>query len=123
MCVYIYIIAIIINLLAPSASPLNLLESKLSSRSFYLEWEPPLFEDINGILRKYIINITDENRGTSFTLESYNTSAELYGLLPHTTYFVSVSAFTVDEGPHSPVIVIKTLEESESWYRLMYTGC
>lgn len=49
----------------------------------------------------------------SFTMESFNTSVQLYGLHSHTTYFVSVSAFTVDEGPYSPVTAIETLEDSE----------
>lgn len=96
--------------LAPSAPPLNLVISDLESRSFHLQWGPPPADRANGIIRKYLVNLTEESSGRERILETFGTSLEVNDVHPHTTYLVSVSAFTVSNGP-ALLEVVSTLED------------
>lgn len=104
-------ITMILPLLAPSAPPDNLVISDLESRSFHLDWAPPPIEATNGILRKYLINITELTSGAERIIDSFNTSLEVDNVHPHTTYIVSVSAFTVRGGTPA-TMEVQTLEDS-----------
>lgn len=79
-------------------------------------------ESTNGIIRKYVINITEEFTGTQVILEALNTTVKIHSVHPYTTYLVSVSAFTVGEGP-AALVKIDTLEDSESTdYEFMHNN-
>lgn len=95
---------------APSAPPSNLVISNLESRSFHLRWDPPPTDRANGIIRRYLVNLTEERSGRERILESFSTSLEVNDVHPHTTYLVSVSAFTVSNGP-ALLEVVNTLED------------
>lgn len=97
---------------APSSPPVNLSFSELKSRSFHLSWEPPLVENINGIIRKYIVNITEQLTGSQEILETLSTNLNIHSLHPYTTYLASVSAFTVDRGPFTQLEIL-TLEDGK----------
>lgn len=102
-----------IILSAPSAPPGNLVITMLESRSVHLSWIPPPAGNINGIIRKYTLRVTEQTTGTVLTEESHNTTLEVYGLHPHTTYSVAVSAFTIREGPYAELHNVRTLEDSK----------
>ena len=85
----------------------------INARSLSLSWEPPPPDSLNGIIRKYIINLTDLYTGESAIHKSYNTSVKLCGLHPFTVYQVSVSAFTISAGPYTEILEAVTEEDGE----------
>lgn len=95
--------------------------SELLPRSFRLSWNSPPKEHANGIIRKYIVNITEKYGQNVLIEEFFNTTTEIPSLHPHTVYLVSVSAFTIAEGPQSPVIEVLTLEDGKFNFR--YYAC
>ena len=99
--------------LAPSEPPINPVFVDIESRSFSLDWEPPPFESVNGIIRKYLINITVPYTGETVVHSSYNTSLTVYGLEPYTPYQVSVSAFTISAGPYTEILDVETEEDGK----------
>ena len=48
-----------------------------------------------------------------FQLMSTTTSASALGLHPYYSYFFTVTTVTVDEGPYSEGISVRTLEDGE----------
>ena len=95
---------------APSTSPLMLTFSNISDSSFHLTWQglPPA--DQNGIIRHYIVNITEMDTGRQFQLTSLATYISVRSLHPFYTYVCTVAASTVDIGPYSPPLTVRTLE-------------
>jgi hypothetical protein len=97
-------------LLVPSGPPTNFTLSPLSSTSVQLSWDLPLPEYRNGIVRQYIIHV----QLPVGEILSYATSSNSYaisGLRPYTTYFFSVAAVTVGEGPTTERIVAQTVTD------------
>ncbi len=97
-------------LLVPSGPPTNFTLSPLSSTSVQLSWDLPLPEYRNGIVRQYIIHV----QLPVGEILSYATSSNSYavsGLRPYTTYFFSVAAVTVGEGPTTERIVAQTITD------------
>jgi hypothetical protein len=86
--------------------------SALESRSFHVDWAPPPIEATNGILRKYVVNLTALDSETERIFEARNTSLEIRNTHPHTEYLVSVSAYTVHRGP-SAILEIHTPEDGK----------
>ena len=86
-----------------------------SHESIFLSWDPPLFEEQNGVITGYTVNVTNLRREETlqFTvIDSQNLS--IGSLLPHTTYACIVAAHTmVGAGPFSPQLLIRTLETSK----------
>ena len=86
-----------------------------SHESIFLSWDPPLFEEQNGVITGYTVNVTNLRREETlqFTvMDSQNLS--IGSLLPHTTYACIVAAHTmVGAGPFSPQLLIRTLETSK----------
>ena len=79
-------------------------------------------ENTNGIIRKYIINITEQSTGEQLVvIETLNTTIRVHSLHPYTTYLVSVAAYTVGEGPYTPLLEVVTLEEGTLC--IMYVAC
>ena len=99
--------------LAPSEPPINLVLVDIEARSFSLHWEPPPPESVNGIIRKYIINITIPDMGETMVYSSYNMSLNVHGLHPYTIHHISVSAFTISAGPYTEILDVETEEDSK----------
>ncbi len=98
---------------APSSPPTNLMITELLSRSLHVSWDPPLPESANGIIRKYILNLTRQDTGRTLVKDSYNTTIAFRSLHPYTSYYLTVSAFTVSEGPYTAAIQIDTPEDGK----------
>lgn len=98
---------------APSTAPSPLVLHDYTSQSINLVWESPPEEDINGILRQFVIRVVEHETGRIFTNTSSYEQITLLDLHPYYTYSVSVAAETIDTGPFSNNITIQLAEEGK----------
>ena len=84
--------------------------SNLTDSSFHLEWQSLPPADQNGIIRHFLVNITEVDTGRQFQLTSLTNYILVGSLHPFYTYACTVAASTVDSGPYSPPLTVKTLE-------------
>lgn len=98
---------------APSSPPEELNITALSSSSIFLTWSPPPVASQNGIIRQYMINITEVNTGMELVLYSTMPQLTVSSLHPFYTYLCHVSAFTVEYGPYTEGFEITTPEDGE----------
>ena len=87
--------------------------SAVYSRQVELVWALPPMAQQNGIIRRYIVNVTSVDGGEELITYSQTTRTLVQNLDPFTTYTCSVSAETVAPGPFSPPIVFQTAEDGE----------
>ena len=85
--------------------------SAVYSRQVELVWAPPPMDQQNGIIRRYIVNITTNDSGEELITYSQTTTALVLNLDTFTTYTCSVSAETVAPGPYSSAIMFQTAED------------
>ena len=85
----------------------------ISQRQIQLVWAPPPMEQQNGIIRRYIVNITSVDGGEELITYSQTTTTVVRNLHPYTTYACSISAETVAPGPFSVPVVIQTPEDGK----------
>ena len=104
---------------APTAPPENLITTPLSSTTLYLTWQPPVEEERNGIIRRYIINITELNSGNEYQLENASTEITVQDLHPFYRYSYSVAAITVALGPFTPGFIIEMPEDGKLTQAIM----
>lgn len=100
---------------APSSHPSNSTGYALNSTHIYLTWDPPPPEEINGVIREYRINITEEETGTFFqyVVNPDNQILIAGPLHPFYTYHSVIVAFTVAVSPTSTTITVRTEEDSK----------
>ena len=96
----------------PSTSPLTISGHVIDSNTIFLSWFPPLPQNQNGIIREYIIKITEILSNSTSTNYSTNNSITINSLHPNYYYNLSVSAVTISSGPFSQPITFKTDEAS-----------
>ena len=104
---------------APSGSPVALMAEK-SSSTLTLSWEPPSIESQNGIIRQYVVYITENETDTTTHHYSNTTQLIISGLHPFYTYKCTVAAETIGVGPFSAILVIQLDEDSELKYSILY---
>ena len=98
----------------PSGYPQNIEATAVSSRMFTLSWDPPNYEDRNGIIIGYVINVINTRRSETLQYTSNTTALTLSTLSPYTTYYCIVSARTsVGTGPFSVVITLLTPQDGK----------
>ena len=94
-----------------------------SSRSAVLTWDPPNAEDQNGVIVEYTINVTAVETGEEFQFTSNTTIFTVTTLRPFTTYLCTIAASTsIGLGPFSTVFTLRTPEDGESSFTLMYVS-
>ncbi|XP_019848636.1 PREDICTED: phosphatidylinositol phosphatase PTPRQ-like [Amphimedon queenslandica] len=98
----------------PSTAPNNVLNTEVTSKSLTINWEALRLEDQNGLIRHYIINVTETDTGSQFQYTSTTIGITLTDLHPYYTYSISVSAFTIAAGPWSDPIIIITAQDVPS---------
>ena len=98
-------------LAAPSSPPTNFAVSNASSDLFLLSWDPPPVEDINGVIRNYMITVTEVETGRTFYVTTNITLLELNELHPFYMYTSIVAAQTIVLGPYSSSISVRLAEE------------
>lgn len=94
----------------PTGAPLNLRDTNVQARSVLLEWDPPQFDLQNGFIRQYILRVTHNRTGLSYTVVSYFTQHLLQNLFPFNTYFFEVAAETIGPGPYSSPLAVTLLQ-------------
>ena len=99
----------------PSGPPRNVSATFISSTSFSLSWTPPEEESRNGMIRSYVVNLTDTSDGTTRVVTTTGASnrVTISGLEPFTMYSVVVAAHTIAIGPFSATVQLMTLEDGE----------
>ena len=95
---------------APTAPPVNIINTSVNSTSISLNWDEPPVEHQNGMIREYHVNITEIETGNQFSMVVSAESATISSLHPFYQYSITVTAVTVLPGPASPSIVIETLQ-------------
>ena len=115
------------NLLVPSGSPLNFGASVVASRSATITWNPPQADLQNGIIIRYLINVTVVETGQFFQLTSSTTSLTISTLVPFRNYICIIAAVTsVGVGPFSARFTLTTPQDGEChtksghYQRIMY---
>ena len=97
---------------APSNAPENLRADIVTSTSITLAWTAPPEETRNGVIRHYLVNITEENTSEAFpSFFSSTNSLVVPSLHPYYIYRCHVSAYTVDYGPFTDVLRVTTMED------------
>ena len=103
------------SLLAPASHPSNSTGYALNSTHIYLTWDPPPPEDVNGVIREYRINITEIETGDlrQFTTPPNVRELVVGPLHPYYSYRSTIVAFTIEVGPYSTAITVRTEEDGE----------
>ena len=106
---------------APSASPGNVTIANITAFSLLLRWNPPPTEYQNGIIREYLVNVTEENTERKFQILTTSPTAELQlqFLHPHYTYILKVAAITNTVGPFSYSVQAVTSNACELFWSLI----
>ncbi len=99
----------------PSAPPQNLVVTLTTSSSISISWNPPPFEQQNGLIRYYLVYLTDIN-GNTLELQTNDNSTDftIENVVPvHNNYTVSLAAFTIGVGPSSSALTISLPESGK----------
>ena len=94
----------------PRAPPLNVSGSVVNSSTIVLNWNPPDVDDQNGIIRYYVVNVTELQTGNMFQFTANATSLTITSLHSAYTYEIAVSAATIGSGQFSPAVTLQTTE-------------
>ena len=94
----------------PSVPPSNVSGSMVNSTAIYITWVPPAVELLNGILRGYLVNVTEIETGRKFQYSTIATEILISSLHPSYIYECIVSTVTIGAGPFSLRITIQTDE-------------
>lgn len=98
----------------PSGVPLHMMAEAISSNQILVRWEPPPFEERNGVITHYTMRLTEGLDTTqSITNRTSSLSMTIDGLRPNTEYIVEVRAHTqVGGGPFTEEFLVSTPPES-----------
>ncbi len=97
----------------PSGTPVNVRVTWSSSTAANVSWEPPRLADQNGLIRRYVLVLTDKRSPESN--RTVSTTAMFYmfdQLKEYHPYALSVAAETISVGLHY-LLNFNTLEDSE----------
>lgn len=83
----------------------------VGSTSVEVVWSEPDSRGHNGVIRSYILLISEVEGETSFNLASTSTQVTVTNLHPFYTYRISVAAITISPGPYSTQVTITTLQD------------
>jgi len=101
--------------LVPSDSPVSFEGNTTSSRSAILSWEPPPSDQHNGITIYYIINVTVQETGQTFQLNSTDMYLSVSNLQPYRNYTCVIAAATsVGIGPFSLSFTLVTPQDGKN---------
>ena len=97
--------------LAPSGPPTSVHVITLNNTAIEIQWNLPLFNLRNGVIRGFKVFYGDINSDTEVMINVTDNSATEYivdGLQPNTAYRFSVLAYTNGDGPRSILLTIST---------------
>ena len=89
----------------------------LNSTHIYLTWEPPPPSQVNGIIREYRLNVTEDVTGTvlQYTTTPTDRQITVGPLHPYYIYHCFAAAVTVGLGPYTSSFTLQTEEDGEQW--------
>ena len=97
---------------APSAPPNGFTGVPTSPRSASLTWSTPPMDEINGMIIRYIINVTVRETGQMFQLTSTTTTLTINTLSPYRTFICIIAAVTsAGIGPFSTQFTLVTPQD------------
>ena len=76
-------------------------------------WSPPQFEDRNGAIQHYIVNLTERETESEFGAVTTQMGITFSSLHPYYTYVCTVYAVTIGAGPGAEPVSITTMEDSK----------
>ena len=117
---YSEVVTVLTDESVPIAPPQEVTADEVASMYLTLTWNAPPFEETNGIIRYYMIRVSELETGTSFFVTSNETEVIIPELHPYYTYECNVAAYTIDLGPYSTSITIQLLEEGENTHVLLH---
>ena len=91
----------------PSAPPQEVQARSLSSSSVVLTWQLPPEDQLNGVLRGFLVNVTEAETGHQYQTSVDSTTYTLEGLHPFYRYSFIIAAVTIEPGPFSEVITLQ----------------
>ena len=95
-------------IIAPSEAPGSLSVVYITSTTVTLTWDPPPLDSHNGVIREYTVRLTGSD--DQFFYNATKNSITIPDLLPYTDYEISVSAYTVANGPFSSYLSVTSDE-------------
>ena len=98
---------------APSSFPMNISAEVIDSTTVTLRWKSPPSSDHNGVIRYYVINLTELDSASQFQQTSDTSPMVVSSLHPFYTYEVEIAAVTVAVGPYSPPVSFQLPEDGE----------
>lgn len=98
---------------APISSPLDITVTNNSPTSVSASWTPPPFEDRNGIIRRYRIQLVEAETGSEWTRNATATQFLFDFLQESFQYTLRIAADTVAVGPYSGPVQFSTLPDSK----------
>ena len=101
---YVYIIV-------PTAPPSLTTYYVVDSTSLFLSWNAPPVDQQNGVIRHYILALTELDTGFMLNHSTAENSFTFTSLHPSYTYQFEVAAFTIDSGPFSASVTLQTFED------------
>ena len=99
---------------APSAPPQLTSGIARSSTAITLTWSAPPPLEVNGLLRYYIVEVTERHTSRSWTLFSVDDDIHIGSLHPYYYYDCIVAAYTIGAGPFSQTVSIRTDQDSKT---------
>ena len=96
--------------IAPGSPPGYVSGVTVNSTTILVTWDPPPVVLQNGVIDEYGINVTEANTGRRFQLTTNQTQITISDLHPYYSYFCSVTAITVGEGPYTDAVNVSTDE-------------
>ena len=96
--------------IVPRTPPQNVSGSVVNSSAIVLNWNPPDIDDQNGIVRYYVVNVTEVQTANVFQCTANTTGLSISSLHPSYMYVIVVSAATIGPGPFSPALTLQTAE-------------
>ena len=88
---------------------MNFIANATTPYSAFLTWSPPPFEQQNGVITGYVINVTVLGSNISFTLYSNTSSYFVNTLKPFRTYICIIAAQTsIGMGPFGQLFILRT---------------
>ena len=97
--------------------------SAINSTSLFLSWELPPSEQQNGIIRRYLVNVSEVEMGNGIELSTRDTNIIVSDLHPFYHYDCNVSAVTIGAGPYTFPITIQTLQAGTEKIRVYHFWC
>lgn len=105
----------------PDDPPQNLQGNATNATTLTLSWDPPHIEEQNGIIREYLINITEIETGETFLHSTPMTCITVTELHPFYSYESIVTAVTIGPGPYSSNFTIQ-MPQTGRIHKYLFSG-